>query len=77
VSLQSLEICGLTTDLLQEFQKVLSSMTHDRVQIKSDGSYMLLAERKVRKRKRPRNGNDPEHVKLARTETEHDVIDLL
>jgi hypothetical protein len=52
-------------------------MTHDRVQIKSDGSYMLLAERKVRKRKRPRNGNDPEHVKLARTETEHDVIDLL
>jgi hypothetical protein len=76
VSLQSLEICGLTKDLLQEFQKIVSPMTHDRVQINSDGSYMLLAERKERKRKRA-NGKEPEHVKLARTETDHDVIDLL
>jgi hypothetical protein len=77
VSLKSLEICGLTKDLLREFQKAVSPMTHDRVQINSDGSYMLLAERKQRKRKRPNNGKDPEHAKLARTETDHEVIDLL
>jgi hypothetical protein len=43
VSLQSLEICGLTSHLLQEFESSATS-DRDRVEFSADGRYKLLEQ---------------------------------
>jgi len=47
VSLQSLQHCGLTASLLEEF-KDQASVDRDRVEFCANGSYRLLDERKSR-----------------------------
>ena len=75
MSLQNLEICGLTAHLLGEFKRVASSQ-RDRVEVCSDGSYMLLEERKVRGKKRP-IANDRSKAQVKSQKTCHDVIEIL
>lgn len=48
VSLKSLERCGLTADLLQEFTPSVIEDGRDRVEFRSGGSYELLPKRKKR-----------------------------
>lgn len=51
VSLQSLQICGLTSHLLKEFKGSASS-ERDRVEFSSDGRYKLLEQAVSRHKKR-------------------------
>lgn len=43
-----LELCGLTEDLIQEFQKDLAPTSRDRIEFCSNGSYRLLEAKKQR-----------------------------
>ena len=77
VSLQNLEICGLTTHLLQEFEKV-ASPERDRVQVCADGSYVLLEERKVRGTKRQNcDFGTMQAPAKSQKNSEEDVIEIL
>jgi hypothetical protein len=51
VSCNELQICGLTSDLLKEFEGAATTQ-RDRVELSSNGSYKLLIERKKRYTKR-------------------------
>ncbi len=51
VSLQSLQICGLTSHLLEEFKSSATS-ERDRVEFSSDGRYQLLVQQVSRHKKR-------------------------
>lgn len=77
MSLQNLEICGLTTHLLAEFKKV-ASPERDRVQVCADGSYVLLEERKVRgvKRQNCDFGSASAPAKSQKNSEDH-VIEIL
>jgi hypothetical protein len=77
VSLESLEVCELTAGLLKEFKNVLSR-TRDRVEVKADGSYVLLEERRERSKKRL-NGAEKVDLQSRTTTTAADppVYELL
>lgn len=51
VSLQNLQICGLTSYLLKEFESS-ASMERDRIEFGSDGRYKLLEQQVSRHKKR-------------------------
>lgn len=51
VSLQNLQICGLTSYLLKEF-KSSATMERDRIEFGSDGRYKLLEQQVSRHKKR-------------------------
>ena len=51
VSLQNLQICGLTSHLLKEF-KTSTSSERDRIEYSSDGRYKLLEQQVSRHKKR-------------------------
>jgi hypothetical protein len=48
VSLQDLELCTLTEELVQQFQEDLIPTERDRVEFCADGSYKLLGARSQR-----------------------------
>lgn len=78
VSLDSLEQCGLTTDILKEFDGQADAM-RNRIEITSDKSYQLLGSnlmRPARNRKRlagEEGGCDPND----KMQQPSDTIDLL
>lgn len=76
--MQSLELCSLTSTLLDEFKAVASSV-RDRVEFRSDGIYRLLEERKVRYGKKRAAPDDKSSTKVTirKPVTDHEVIDLL
>lgn len=68
--MESLELCGLTASLLNEF-KDIATTERDRVEFCSNDTYRLLEERKVRNKKRsapdnpvPNGGGENEVVEL-------------
>ena len=77
VALDDLQICGLTSSLLDEFKDVATG-SRDRVQFCSDRSYTLLAEQRKRYNKRPSQQDvEMSDVSLKRRKTEQEIIDLL
>lgn len=76
MSLQNLEICGLTTHLLWEFKKV-ASVGRDRVEFSADGSYILLAERAHGKKRSCIHDKVNARATSQKTSDEHEAINIL
>ena len=51
VSIQNLELCGVTSHILKEFHNTATS-DRDRIEFTSDGTYTLLKEKIPRGKKR-------------------------
>jgi len=79
VSLQSLEYCGLTASLLEEF-KDQATVDRDRVEFCASGSYRLLDERKLRygadKRPAPDDDDEKPDAKRIKPNPSNDVIEI-
>jgi hypothetical protein len=79
VSVDSLEVCGLTSRLLDEF-KTEASPERDRIEFRSDGTYSLLPEKTpqyaVRRRSEPDEATSMPDPVAESTIEMGEVIDL-
>jgi hypothetical protein len=58
VSLQDLELCTLTEEVIHEFRKDLIPTERDRVEFCADGSYKLLGARSQRTNNKKRTAQE-------------------
>lgn len=75
VSLQDLEVCGLTASLVKEFEKELAP-DRDRVELCSDRTYRLLGERKLRYKKKIGETESGSATGTIKVRAEEVVIDI-